>query len=156
MDRQQFEMWQNRAKNMAARWGYRCCAEDFAQEVCLAISKGRKASMKQMFIDFLRREYGDYRFAGGDKKAASVRMLASPLAIERLSKEYGRPAIEMAKSLRYIERSLVILHYDWGFTVEEIAHCFGVGEPRIRKRLERLLDKLARPYPSRRNSSKIQ
>ena len=42
----------------ACKRQYHQLADDFAQEACIALHRGRKASLKQLFIDHLRKEYG--------------------------------------------------------------------------------------------------
>ena len=50
----------NRALTYARVQNYPSLAEDFAQEYCLAIFRGRKASIKHLFIDFLRKYFVDF------------------------------------------------------------------------------------------------
>ena len=57
------------AKYYAASKGYGKDAEDFSQEVFIAYAEGRKATIEQLFIDYLRKFYGDTRSAGGLAKS---------------------------------------------------------------------------------------
>jgi len=46
--------------------------------------------------------------------------------------------------LEGLERAIVILRYEWGFKETEVAHCFGVTESQICKRLTGIQARLSR------------
>jgi RNA polymerase sigma factor (sigma-70 family) len=74
LTRAQFESISRAAKATARKGGYGHLADDFAQEACIALARGRKASIDQLFVDFLRTEYGRtgvYSTPGGRAKAAA-------------------------------------------------------------------------------------
>ena len=59
----------NRAKAYANSKRFAQHSDDFAQEVYIAYARGRKATIEQLFVDFLRKEYGDTRSLGGSTKS---------------------------------------------------------------------------------------
>lgn len=63
-----WKMYSGRCKNYAFRNGKRQDSEDFAQFACEKIFKGRKATIKQLFIDYLRKHHGDTRSSCGTLK----------------------------------------------------------------------------------------
>lgn len=58
-----------KALNYARRRGANEVAEDFAQYYCIAIFRGRKTSLKNLFTDFMRSNFGDLRNEIGIQKA---------------------------------------------------------------------------------------
>jgi hypothetical protein len=61
------KQFHHKAKQYAIRRGHEETSDDFAQEAAIAYFRGRKASIGQLFIDFLRKEYGDCRVRGNSK-----------------------------------------------------------------------------------------
>lgn len=61
----EIHQFQKRAMYVAKKNGHAEHAEDFAQEVLLAFTKGRAATIDQLFVDYLRRHLGDSRTPGG-------------------------------------------------------------------------------------------
>lgn len=63
--------FQRRAKLVAAKKGYSELADDFAQEVLLEFIENpdRRSTIDQMFIDYLRRMYGDARTISGTTRS---------------------------------------------------------------------------------------
>lgn len=57
--------FQKRARHVARKRGYPELAEDFAQEIFVAFGRGRRATIDQLFIDFLRQNKADPRTPGG-------------------------------------------------------------------------------------------
>ena len=62
-------------------------AEDFAQEYLIEMMKDRKALMQHIFIDFLRREFGDMRVPTGQARSRASRFLR-PL-VDEPSEEFS-------------------------------------------------------------------
>ncbi len=63
--KKEFDLWLikqvKRAKCVAARRGYFDCCEDFGQDVAVKYLQGRKATIDQLWIDFIRLKFGDNR-----------------------------------------------------------------------------------------------
>lgn len=60
------QLWR-RANSHAIRRGHSGLADDFSQEAVLAWIGGRKATVEQLLIDFLRKEYGSARVRSSRK-----------------------------------------------------------------------------------------
>lgn len=70
----EIKKYQERCKAHARRQGHSELADDFAQEAIIqkAIA-GRKTTIQNLFIDFLRKEYGDTRSPGGRARSSAMR-----------------------------------------------------------------------------------
>jgi len=65
------------ARSHAKKRGYESIADDFAQEVYIEYAGGRKTTIKNLFIDFLREQYGSTRHPSGRARIAAVRTQVS-------------------------------------------------------------------------------
>lgn len=110
-------------------------AEDFAQWAVLKFIEGRKASVPQLYVDFLRLELGDGRTKGKRPKACSDTVLEKIPAKAKDTDFSGG-------QLESFDRALVFLIYKWGFSEVEVAECFGVGKSRVSQRLKRVKKEL--------------
>lgn len=61
------------AKGLARARGHGEIADDFSQEAVMALFGGRKATLDQLLVDHLRREYGDSRCASFAQRNAAQR-----------------------------------------------------------------------------------
>jgi len=114
-------------------------AEDIAQEVLLKFCEGRgqHQTIDQAVGDLIRGKYRVLGFSRNEHRRQRLRMVpvedargvAAPEAI-------GRDFENIIGSLQGLERVMVKLRYEWGFTAREIADCFGVTESRISQRLK--------------------
>lgn len=76
----------DRCKKYAGKRGYSQCGDDFAQDAIIKIICGRKASISQLFIDFLRKEYGDTRASSHISRSTTI-SLDQPISRSREQSE---------------------------------------------------------------------
>lgn len=65
------ERFQKRARVIARERGHPELAEDFAQQIFIAFARGWRSTLDQLFVDFLRDEFGSSRTPSGRARAAS-------------------------------------------------------------------------------------
>jgi len=122
-------------------------ADDFAQEAYLAYARGRKATLEQLFIDLLRKEYGDTRpsraGAGPRGRARFVSLDQPPapgddglLLHERLGRPGGDPEPERLTrgSGIYLVGRDALIHqaaFEEEMPRREIAAQLGITESRV-------------------------
>lgn len=136
MTRDEKSLW-NYAVRYATRMGFRNDAEDFAQECLLKIQSGRRSSVENLFIDFIRSQQGRFK----EKRTAKAReMLSYDLFNERVHgriEEGNSLTVSLAENLDGQEKAIFCLRYLWGFTELEIAYCFGLTEYAVCHRLRK-------------------
>lgn len=124
--------------------GYEQDQEDFAQEVALENLKGRTTTMKNHLIDYLRREYGDTRYAPGKIKADA---LLNPAEVTELNSGYEEQTntIDFESLINCLdarEQAYMNLIHRWGFTMFEVGQTFGVSEGRVSQEVKEINKKL--------------
>jgi len=130
-----------RAKKVAIRKGFEREAEDFSQVAVMKLMKGRKATLDQLLIDYLRENYTRTNKKGSkpnkvvldvyNMKELSVDHLVhttSPLDLYNFNQILKR--LDRHKNRGQL-RCFLVLRYLWGFNQQEIAHCFGITESRV-------------------------
>lgn len=143
-----------RLKRYAVKRGYPQLADDFAQEAFIALSRGRKAKTKHLFIDFLRSEYGDTRNIGGAARSRAsfgsveLDLNGSGECLAAVGSTGGvrdslvtDPRTEATSQLGQGWRDWLVLgrrdeeicflRYDAELSEREIAEMFGVTESRV-------------------------
>jgi len=74
MNDEEIRKYQKRCIQHAKRAGHSQLADDFAQEAIIKrVFANRKTTIKNLFIDFLRKEYGDTRTFGGRTRSSAMR-----------------------------------------------------------------------------------
>jgi DNA-directed RNA polymerase specialized sigma24 family protein len=134
------------AKRTAKTYGFSDeYAEDFAQFALLYISKGRKATVAQLWVDFLRHEFGKKNEEHHEAKLAEK---LGYLEMTNIREDFSRyePTLssvgkECQSKLHGIERAVFTL-LCYGFTLEEIGDMFGVTEGRIGQHMMEIKKKL--------------
>jgi len=97
----------------------------------LIIDQWRKNNPDMLSID-------DEEIAhSGNELQASTNMFAELLSAERLE-QFKQAVLELPP----MQRDVVLLHYDHGLTLEQIADCEGVGRETIKSRLRYAVKKL--------------
>lgn len=124
----------------ACRAGHYSEREDFAQWAFIKRLEGRKAAIKHLLIDYLRREYGDVRTSSGAKRSFD-RRYRKEASFEALRDDTSRSGDSddsgferLLVGLSGTDRVIVFLINKWGFSYGEISDCFGVTESRICQR----------------------
>lgn len=168
--------YQKKARAYASAHGEGNCADDFAQEAIVKILSGRKATIAQLFIDFVRQQYGDTgrgRSALGQLKSAGIREAKSfdqPISRESESTLFdvlvapepdpGHDRHDWRARNSFGEREGLIadMRYDDEMLESEIAWIFGVTESRICQIIKRVNKKIessaiiARCYDNYKNN----
>jgi predicted DNA-binding protein YlxM (UPF0122 family) len=91
MTQEEILKFQKRAKHVAIKRGYPECAEDFAQEIFIAFARGWHSTIDQLFIEYLRSEYGNSRTRRGhERRLAKGRTISldSPIGEEESGTHY--------------------------------------------------------------------
>lgn len=140
---------QVRARRVARDWGYPEEADDFAQEAAIAIFRGRKASVKDLFIDYLRTQYGRTGLRSTANGLArsnakhSMRSLDAPISRENEDSLHSIIAAPRSDprplgadwrdrgSFRGRDALIAELRHDFEMSVREIADLLGVTPSRI-------------------------
>lgn len=146
-------------------------AEDFATEYYMRVMQGKKQTLKQYYIDYLRRTFGDTRTPSGKLKSNSRRF--GDGEAEGQSEVFGGCDFQHRGSLerslgdnREIRQQLTkirnvagktsvacfLLFKKFGLSLQEIADVFGVSESRISQRttkVEAAIAKIKRREESR-------
>jgi len=111
MDNNQIKKKYGELLSYGKRWSnYRCYAEDFAQEAIIEIVRGRKASSRQLYIDFLRKHFTDTR---------AIRKLKKPYKRSNFGLEYDDSSLhEESECIGQFSRSssrgnLLFEREDW-------------------------------------------
>jgi hypothetical protein len=147
LNREEILAFQKRARYVAKKRGYPELADDFAQEIFIAFSRGWRSTIDQLFTSFLRKEHGDPRVPGGRARgAARFRTISldersgenedAPLYHEVIGSAVADPGVVedlgrfgyLFRGNRFVIFELVFINYH---PQEEIAEIFGVTESRI-------------------------
>lgn len=118
------------ARNYARRKGFANHAEDFAQECVMGRVNGRTTTIGNLFVDYLRKNFGRNQL----KREAKAREQISYQAIvEDDTHTYQDSNIVPAliKDFSKEDRCIFLLKYIWGFSIKEIAYCFGMKESAV-------------------------
>jgi hypothetical protein len=85
---EEIKKFQNRARYVAIIKGYDQLSDDFAQDVILRFLEGlsKHQTINQMFIDFIRVQFGRHGTPAGDAKS---RALHTMLSIHDLDEDEG-------------------------------------------------------------------
>lgn len=128
-DKKLKELW-DFAKYYAISRGFASDACDFAQEFVIAKNNGRRTSIENLFIDYLRKHHEDRR---GKKVKPKKEIPIGLLLDERDSTLEGfrvqdgnQYILDYATKLKDKERCIFLLYYIWGMTEKEIGFCFGI------------------------------
>lgn len=154
MANEQIRKYQKRCIQHAKRQGYTQLADDFAQESAIKkFVSDRKATIAQLFVDFLRKEYGDTRSPGGRARSSARRFgpsLDQPssddgatLLHELVASPGGDPepfgsSWRDAVTFRWRDAVIAELILDGDVSNESVASYFGVSSSRISQVMKRV------------------
>lgn len=147
MDNEQAKKFRKRAIYSARKYGFGEHAEDLAQEVLckFAAGQGRHQTIDQATIDAIRGNIGDPRSGNFERQRAAEREYESieDKAHVAEPKSNGIDFERYLGMLKGIDRAVVCLRIKWGFTEDEIGHCFDLTESAISLRLKKIMQTLA-------------
>jgi predicted transcriptional regulator len=144
-DDSEIEKLRNRSLITSRRMGINQDSEDIAQEVAIRfIQNGKGQTVQQATIDVIRSVYGSTRGSrmSGVTGVRRAERFATSL---QESRESNLASINPIEGARFIDaflstsrillsgskRAIIILVYQWGFSLEEVADLLGVTESRI-------------------------
>lgn len=144
MDKIQFDNLSDLACRLTKNFNRSDLSDDFTQYAVEHLLNGRKATMKQLFVDFIRQELGDSR-ASGD----ALYKTGAPKKIKQFTlwEEYMDKSAEDKHNFDYNaivdklegpQRTMLVLYYEWGFELKEIGKALGVSESRVSQVLKQL------------------
>lgn len=136
------------AKSITWQYHDEQLTEDFTQIVLLANFNGRKASVGQLLIDFLRQEFGDNRY-NRNRNLKFANLISMEEYMDTGVMDYKEDEfLEIIDLFEGDNRTVLMLLYKWGFSMKEVGEVLGVTESRvcqIHKELsKRLVNKMAR------------
>ena len=142
MDNAQLKKLRGIAVGYATRKGFANEADDFAQEYIIKMWSGRKASIAQVFVDYLRARYGGTRSVGGAARSHSLHRMQElnthdskelPAAIGHSGGDDGsfRQALDRAKATLSHQELTVTQMLLEDVSQQEIADFMGVDGTRV-------------------------
>lgn len=128
---------------------------------CMTLEgKAQKQTLEQFFIDLMRKRFGDSRQEYGRiKQKAIFTSRESDETLSSLPHDVNTEALALKQYLSKEERSIFVLHYEWGFNETEIANIFGVSSSRICQRLQRVQERIRKKIAAekqRENSRELE
>lgn len=123
-------------------------ADDIAQNAVLKRLEGETGNVDQLFVDFLRANYGDTRskYRQGQKRVAASRAdrLVSP---SETGRELGFEGVQRFLSdnggwFSQRDRATLTMKFQWEMTNQEIAQAFGISDRKVRYLLKEILDRV--------------
>jgi hypothetical protein len=137
-----------RCETIAKRKGYPNEAEDFAQYAAEKWLLGRRTTVDQLFTDYLRQNYGDFRSPGGRDRAIgrhtqkaiddNIQYSGSNFRDSPDSRTYVRSGTQYLKEESRIDQACYMLFHMWGFLETEIGNLFGFSGSRVCQRIKRV------------------
>lgn len=135
----------NRAKKLAKSKGMSDCADDFAQEAYLALARGRKAQLRELWVDFLRGTFGDNRSLKSIKRIIQYEDVLPEVEFYSDSEE-GVLWDSVLNNLSAEERLPIVLYFQWGLTLKEIGYTIGVSEGRVSQQMTAIMKNLKKRF----------
>ena len=129
-------------------------AQEFLLDICKEMRKGKLSfpmgdQVKQnTLIDAIRRLFGDSRVENENKKRKQS------IYAKYIDTEEDLPpsrSVDPLVQISYSEclskldekkRVIMVLYFEWGLTLKEIAHCLGITESRVSQHLTQIETKL--------------
>jgi RNA polymerase sigma factor (sigma-70 family) len=149
-DKEVIKILTKSAYRVAGSYGRTEMAEDFIQEMFIQYHNGRKATVSQLFIDYLRSECGSTRPDKNIRASTYNLKNPGPMTEEAMNvpieQEQNNDFKELTEKLKGEYRTISILYYQWGFTLKEIGHTLGLSESRISQKFKEIEEKFVRMY----------
>jgi DNA-directed RNA polymerase specialized sigma24 family protein len=117
------------AHRYACRRGYPSHADDYASYACMRYVEKTFSKHQWVFVDFLRKYFADYKSRYGVAKA-NGHYHYTPLEALEISAIQETNWIQIATELKIKnrERASFLLHYQFGFSLRDIAILFGTHQ----------------------------
>lgn len=138
--------YQKRAVYVAKKYGYPQLADDFAQEIIIEFLQNpdRGATVDQLFVDYLRKQYGRTGTPGGDAKSYAIHTMGDLDSARHVAHDPG----EQLKTRRtdYFIRGkdyeFYSLYFINEFTKKEIGKIKRITESGVSQRLKPIKKKM--------------
>lgn len=121
-------------------------ADDFVQFTLEALLRGRKATVAQLFIDFVRQEFGDNRAKENREFKFNNSVEWEEYMDQEVLDQHDLDFTRIVDKFEGTDRSILILHYVWGMTLKEIGYAIGVTESRVCQMKTEIDKKLIKRY----------
>lgn len=122
-------------------------ADDFVQFSAEALLRGRKATVGQLFIDFIRQEFGDSRKTKRPERLKFNNSLQwEDWMDQEVVDKHDLDFTKMVDKFEGMDRSILILHYVWGMTLKEIGYAVGLSESGVSLRFTDINKRLVKRY----------
>jgi DNA-directed RNA polymerase specialized sigma subunit len=161
MTNSEIKDYQKRARNVACGFGLRDDADDFAQEAIIQQLSGRKATLKQLCIDYIREKYGRTGAHGSVKSTARADARTNTVSIDQPVRSDSETRLHDIirsddrdpESLGHAWRDrhhangvrglICDLYFDQDMRLEEIAELLGVTGSRISQLMRQVKAKIS-------------
>jgi len=126
---------------------YRDIEDDFAQYCLLRYLEGSKATVEQLLVDFLRKNYGRPKGRRNMTIKNTMSLSNSEEVLQQVSvNEHNSDFSKIMDKLEGVERTIAVLHFKWDFTLKEIGEVLDVSESRVSQLLSALNSKFRKRY----------
>ena len=129
------------AKALTKRFNKPELTDDLVSFASEAIVRGRKATVKQLYVDFLRQEFGDSRGLSSTFKLANALEWEDYMDMEVLD-SHSVDFNKIVNSFKGEDKAVLVLYYQWSLTMKEIGNVFGCSEASISIRFKEINNKL--------------
>ncbi len=127
--------------------------EDFQSWACIKLLSGRKTTLKNLYVDFMRENFGDVRFEYGrlkSKAKATSRQFDESDILEKngsnLDPDEQKDLFEDLKKLVGNERIVILLYVYWELTFMEIGFVMGYTEQRVHQIVTVVQERLSKTH----------
>lgn len=140
----------NRLKQIAmsetGKFGQIELCDDFIQFAAEALLRGRKATVKQLFTDFIREEYGDSRYQTHAKISPKHLVGLDQVDFGSYDDKHHSEYNFLLNSYKGTDRVILVLYFEWDMSLKEIGHTLGISEGRVSQILKTLTKNLRKRY----------
>lgn len=120
--------------------------DDFIQFAAEALLRGRKATVGQLFIDFIRQEYGDSRHQTHWHFKFNNSVELEDGMEGHVVDQHDLDFTRIVDKFEGVDRSILILHYVWGMTLKEIGYAVNLSESAVSLRMTDINKRLVKRY----------
>ena len=118
------------AKALTRRFQKPELTDDLVSFASEALIRGRKATVKQLYIDFMRQELGDSRRETGEFKFNNAVEWEDYMDVE-VHDVHTVDFNNIVDNFKGNDRAMIVLYYKWGLSMKEIGDTLGCSEATI-------------------------
>lgn len=120
--------------------------DDFVQYAAENLIKGRKAHVKQLFIDFIREEIGDSRRESSRSIRFNNTKELKDTMFDPVVDKHNVDFDKIVNSTEESDRHILLLYFQLGYTMKEIGQKVGISEGRVSQKFSEIMFKLNKKY----------